>query len=240
MEAKPYHVKLRDVRRIYPLSENVAATMTALHKMNLTIDFGNNSRYNYNILDGGVDPQVQGPALADGTYEQNTILRNPYIYTAEKGGIDTGLVDSRILDAAFLQINKYTSNIVAGVTNAVLDKKTFVIYDNLGRGHTMSVTATDTVTAVSTNLGYQQITVTDESKFDDAQANTIRLIAIEDTNGTVEFMHYNTKTGTVLNVNDRALFNGIAIDAQIGDSIYILSSPETILFLVDTPDKQLL
>ena len=240
MEAKPYHVKLRDVRRIYPLSENVAATMTALHKMNLTIDFGNNSRYNYNILDGGVDPQVQGPALEDGTYEQNTILRNPYIYTAEKGGIDTGLVDSRILDAAFLQINKYTSNIVAGVTNAVLDKKTFVIYDNLGRGHTMSVTATDTVTAVSTNLGYQQITVTDESKFDDAQANTIRLIAIEDTNGTVEFMHYNTKTGTVLNVNDRALFNGIAIDAQIGDSIYILSSPETILFLVDTPDKQLL
>ena len=242
MEAKPYHVKIRDVNRYYPVEETIAATMSALHKMHLTIDFGNNSRFDYDVRDGGIAPLDKNhPELDDGTYEQGQLLRSPYLYTADKGGIDTGFVDSRILDSAILRIDNYDTSIVGGIGAAILDKKSFVVYDNLGRGHTMDVIDTDAVVSVSFDMGYQQVTVTDKSKFKYAEANTVQIIAIEraDT-GVLEFMHYDRIDDAVLNISDRVLFNGIAIDAQVGDNIYIMSSVETIVFLVDQPDKQLL
>ena len=242
MEAKPYHVKIRDVNRYYPVEETIATTMSALHKMHLTIDFGNNSRFDYDVRDGGIAPLDKNhPELDDGTYEQGQLLRSPYLYTADKGGIDTGFVDSRIMDSAILRIDNYDTSIVGGIGAAILDKKSFVVYDNLGRGHTMNVIDTDAVVTVSFDMGYQQVTVTDKSKFKYAEANTVQIIAIEraDT-GVLEFMHYDRIDDVVLNISDRALFNGIAIDAQVGDNIYIMSSVETIVFLVDQPDKQLL
>jgi len=98
------------------------------------------------------------------------------------------------------------------------------------------VTDTDTVSDFTTNL----LTVTDPTKFRNAKAEALQIIAVEDSNGDIEFMHYNRKNGDNLTLKDRALFNGVGVKAVPGDKIYIMSSPETMVFLIDQPDKQLL
>ena len=231
LEAKPYHVKLRDIRRIYPIEEVVDANIDALHHLNLRIDFGNHSRYMLNVLDGGIEPQPTWPELEDGTYEQGAILRRFYETTAESGGYDTGLVESRLLDAVVIKIDNFTN-----INRNTLEKKSFIVYDNLGRGHMMHVTDTDTVSDFTKNL----LTVTDPTKFRNAKAEALQIIAVEDANGDIEFMHYNRKNGDSLTLKDRALFNGVGVNAVQGDKIYIMSSPETMVFLIDQPDKQLL
>lgn len=236
MEAKPYHVKLRDIKRIYEPEEIVEADVDAINYMNLHIDFGRNSRYKINTYDGGIEmhPSVEPedfPEMEDGTYEQGGLLRRFYQTTADEGGYDTGLVESRILDSAIIRLDNFTDE-----TRLTLDKKSFIVYDNLGRGHMMHVVETDSIDSWNNNI----LTVTDETKFRNAKAESVQIIGIEDTNGNIEFLHYDRKEGAELRIKDRALFNGIAVNGLQGDKIYIFSSPETMVFLLEEPDKRLL
>ncbi len=241
MEAKPFHVKLRHNRRIYPLDETIIADVDAQHNMKLTIDLGGDySRYNYRTYDGGIAPHDEHPDIEDGTYDTGKILRNPYTTTADRGGIDTGLVDSRILEATVLRIDEYASDVSNGVGESVLDKKTFVVYDTSGNGHAMHVIGTDTITDVSVENEYKQITVSDESKFKTAVANSVVLIAVENISGNLEFMHYSEKTDNILHINERSLFTGLSVNIQAGDTIYIMSVIEKIAFIADQLERQLI
>jgi hypothetical protein len=241
MEAKPYHTKLRHVRRVYPLSEDINTNVDTLHHMKLKIDLGGDySRYDYTTYDGGIAPSVEYPDIKDGTYDPGKILRNPYTVTADKGGIDTGRVDSRILESTVLRIDEYSADITDGIGDTTLDKKTFVVYDTFGNGHLMHTINSDTVASVSLENGYRQITVTDKSKFKTAVANSVILIAVENPAGKIEFMHYNEKTDATLHINERSLFTGLAVNIEPGDTIYILSSVEKIAFLADQLERQLI
>ena len=241
LEAKPYHVKLRNTDRIYPLSETVNADVDSSQHMNLKIDLGGDySRYDYNTYDGGIAPDDEHPNIADGRYEQGTLLRHPYEVTATKGGIDTGLVDSRILESAIVRVDEYDSSIVGGIGTAVIDKRSFIVYDRLGRGHFMHSIDTDTVVAVTNEHGYRNIEIADETKFKHAIANTVYLIIVENAEKKLEFMHYNKKDGSVLQINERGLFNGTCLDIQVGDTIHIVSTIETIQFMAEQVDKHII
>ena len=241
LEAKPYHVKLRNTDRIYPLSETVNADVDSSHHTNLKIDLGGDySRYDYNTYDGGIAPDDDHPNIADGRYEQGKLLRHPYEVTATKGGIDTGLVDSRILESAIVRVDEYDSSIVGGIGTAVIDKRSFIVYDRLGRGHFMHSIDTDTVVAVTNEHGYRNIEIADETKFKHAIANTVYLIIVENAEKKLEFMHYNKKDGSVLQINERGLFNGTCLDIQVGDTIHIVSTIETIQFMAEQVDKHII
>lgn len=241
LEAKPYHVKLRNTDRIYPISETVNADVDSLHHVNLKIDLGGDySRYDYSTYDGGIAPDDEHTNITDGTYEQGAILRHPYEVTAEKGGIDTGLVDSRILESAIVRVDEYDSSVVGGIGNAVIDKRSFIVYDRLGRGHFMHSIDTDTVVAVTNEHGYRNIEISDETKFKHAIANTVYLIIVENAEKKLEFMHYNKKDGSVLQINERGLFNGTCLDIQVGDTIHIVSAIETIQFMAEQVDKHII
>ena len=238
MEAKPYHVKLRNIDRIYPLNEPVIADVDALHHVNLRIDLGGGySRYNYKTYDGGVAPNDEHPNIEDGKYDQGALLRQPYDVTAEKGGIDTGVVDSRILESAIVRVDEYDSSVVDGIGDSVIDKRSFIVYDTFGRGHFMHSVDTDTVVAVTSEHGYRNIEISDESKFRYAEENTVYLIIVENTDKKIEFMHYNKKDGSVLQINERGLFNGTCLDIQVGDTVHIVSAIETIQFMTEQADK---
>lgn len=241
MEAKPYHTKLRHARRIYPLSEDILANVDTLHHMKLTIDLGGDySRYDYTTYDGGIAPDDEFLDIKDGKYDTGKILRNPYSVTADKGGIDTGLVDSQILESTVLRIDEYSSDITDGIGNSTLDKKTFVVYDTFGSGHLMHTIDSDTVASVSLENGYRQITVTDASKFKTAVANSVILIAVENSSGKLEFMHYSEKNDATIHINERSLFTGLAVNIEPGDTIYIMSAIEKIAFLAEQLERQLI
>jgi hypothetical protein len=241
MEAKPYHTKLRHARRIYPLSEDILANVDTLHHMKLTIDLGGGySRYDYTTYDGGIAPDDEFLDIKDGKYDTGKILRNPYSVTADKGGIDTGLVDSQILESTVLRIDEYSSDITDGIGNSTLDKKTFVVYDTFGSGHLMHTIDSDTVASVSLENGYRQITVTDASKFKTAVANSVILIAVENSSGKLEFMHYSEKNDATIHINERSLFTGLAVNIEPGDTIYIMSAIEKIAFLAEQLERQLI
>jgi len=52
-EAKPYHAKIREIKRINTTTDSITATTTIDEKMALSLDFGNNSRYLDTTLDAG-------------------------------------------------------------------------------------------------------------------------------------------------------------------------------------------
>ena len=52
-EAKPYHAKIREIKRINSANDSMTATTTMEEKMAVTLDFGNNSRYLDPTYDGG-------------------------------------------------------------------------------------------------------------------------------------------------------------------------------------------
>mgnify|MGYP000687010567 CR=1 FL=1 len=84
---------------------------------------------------------------------------------------------------------------------------------------------------------FGNLEIADETKFRYASANTVYLIIVENTDKKLEFMHYNKKDGSVLQINERGLFNGTCLDIQVGDTVHIVSSIETIQFMAEQADK---
>ena len=233
METKPYHTKIRTTERIYPKDETVSANVDALHHMQITKYFGEHSRYTVDAIDGG-DYDDQYPenfdVIADGTYEPGSLLRNYNHITDQAGGFDTGQFTASFLDAVITKADTYTGPIVDedGIPidghNETIDKTEFYVYDKLGRGYHIPVIDHGTISSFDGST----LVVNQASKFKSASGKTVRLIAIENNNGDIEFMLYDSKKGSNLSISDRTVYNGLGGEHTDGDTILVLGTPEQI------------
>jgi hypothetical protein len=228
METKPYHTKIRKTERIYPTDETADLTVDALHHMRITKFFGEHSRFELNGIDGG-DEEVTDTSLfeplVDGEYLGGKFLRNDIEYTYSADGFDTGEFSASARDASIVTVDTFTDE-----TRTTLDKKEFYVYDKFGRGYHIPVTDTGTISS----FDGETLVVDQASKFKAAKSKTIRLVAVEDINGNVEFMVYDSKSTNNLRISERGLYNGVATSVDNGNTIYVLGSPDQIYSHGDT------
>jgi hypothetical protein len=227
-EAKPYHAKIREIKRINSTTDSMTATTTIDEKLALTLDFGNNSRYLDSTLDGG-DYETSTPSsfndISDGEYEQGQFLLNRFTQTAEEGGFDTGLVDSKALEASVVRLQTYTGDITGGIGSETVDKTQFYVYDIYGRGYNIGVKDFTTISSFDgTTL------VVNNDLFDTASKNNKKLIAVQKAGTSdVEFMMYNKKvdaSGIVsLTISNRILYTGLGHSFANNDLVYALETP---------------
>jgi hypothetical protein len=225
-ETKPYHVKVRDIERIYSTNETANTKTTIAERMNITLNFGNNSRYEDQTFDGGDYEILSEPGnldeIGDGTWEQGTLLRNRYTPTSSTTGFDTGLVRSGYLDAAVLRLQTYNGDITGGIGGNTIDNTKFYVYDKLGRGYSIDVTDSDTISSFDGTT----LEVTTQSKFKTASGKDKKLIAVERPNSSqIEFMMYDAKANTSLTISDRTLYTGLGYAFETGSKVYILGTP---------------
>lgn len=222
-ETKPYHAKIREVDVIYPVEETANMDVEARHFFDITMYFGNHSRYLLNVIDGGDEEFMNTnditDALAEGEYLQNGLLRRVYDNTSEAGGFDTGEFEAIVTDSSIVKIETYDD-----ANRTTLDKKEFYVYDTLGRAYHIPVKFSGTISS----FDGETLVVDQPSEFQSARGKTIRLIAIEKPSGKVEFMTYNKKSGTDLSIDNRALYDGIACDVEFGDTVHVLGVPDQI------------
>jgi len=224
-EAKPYHAKIREIKRINSTTDSMTATTTIDEKLALTLDFGNNSRYLDSTLDGG-DYATSTPSsfddIADGEYEQGQFLRNRFTPTAEEGGFDTGLVDSKALETSIVRLQTYTGDITGGIGSETVDKTEFYVYDMYGRGYNIGVKSSGTISSFDGTT----LEVNNASLFDTASKNNKKLIAVQKAGTSdVEFMMYNKKASTSLTISNRVLYTGLGHSFANNDLVYVLETP---------------
>ena len=141
-ETKPYHAKIREIKRINKASDKAILTTTIDEKLKLTLDFGKASRYAEMVYDGISDTDI-----ADGDYEQGELLRYRTTSTNVAGGFDTGEVSARTVESSVVIIQNYknggadadihaSDGNLAGFT---LDKTEFYVYDVYGRGYNVPI-----------------------------------------------------------------------------------------------------
>jgi hypothetical protein len=232
-EAKPYHVKIREIKRIHSTADSMNATATIIENMNLTLGFGttnpatgnNHSRYEETLYDG-----IATTDIPDGEYDQGALLRTRFTPTSGPNGFDTGFVRFGGLEANILKLETYTGAIVDddGVPlshSETINDTLFYAYDIYGRGYSINVTATGTIdTFDGTTL---TVAGTDASKFDtNATDNNKKLIAVQKAGSSdMEFMLYNKKDTTALTISNRALYTGLGYGFANSDTVYILDTP---------------
>ena len=148
-EAKPYHVKVREITRTHSTSDKLTASTSVEEKMNLTFAFGSVgiSRYEDDLMDGGKHPSIPATSIADGEYEQGSLLRNRFNRTYGSTGFDTGFVRFDGLEATILRLQTYTGDISSGIGSETIDNTLLYVYDIYGRGYSINVTATGTISA---------------------------------------------------------------------------------------------
>jgi len=225
-EAKPYHVKIREITRTNTLSDKATLTTTIDEKMNLTLDFGSNSRYDENVIDGG-DYDTSDPSsfssIADGEYEQGGLLRSRTTITNGTTGFDTGFVRFDGLESTILKLQTYTGNITAGIGSETVSNTLMYVYDIYGRGYNVSVTGTGTISAFDGTT----LTVNHPALFDDGASDTNKkLIAVQKAGSSdMEFMLYDKKVGTALTISNRALYTGLGHAFANLDTVYVLDVP---------------
>ena len=230
-EAKPYHAKIREIKRVNSINESFLATTTIDEKLKLTLDFGNNSRYLDSTLDGG-DYATSSPSsfntIADGEYDQDGLLRNRFTPTSETTGFDTGLVKSKALESPTVRLQTYTGNIVTpqGATipshGKTVDKTQFYVYDMYGRGYDIGVISSDAISSFDGTT----LVVTTGSLFAEASKNNKQLIAVQKAGTSdVEFMMYDKKASTSLTISNRVLYTGVGHSFANNDLVYVLDTP---------------
>jgi hypothetical protein len=188
-EAKPYHVKIREITRTNTIGEKLTASTTIDEEIIEKIAFGKVgiSRYEESLIDGG-DYDTSDPdlfdSIEDGEYEQGSLLRNRNTFTNGTTGFDTGFVRFDGLEANILKLETYTGPIVDETTGAPLthsetvNDRLLYVYDIYGRGYSINVTNSGTISAWDgTTL---TVTGADASKFDTNATNTNKkLIAVQ-------------------------------------------------------------
>ena len=224
-EAKPYHTKIREIKRLNSLSDSFLATTSAEQKMAVTLDFGNNSRYLDPTYDGGNYATVT-PAnlthIADGEYEQGEFLINRFTQTSETTGFDTGKVDSRALETSVVRLQTYTGDITGGFGSETIDKTQFYVYDMYGRGYDIGVKSLGTISSFDGTT----LVVNNASSFDTASKNNKKLIAVQKAGTSdVEFMMYDKKVSTSLTISNRVLYTGLGHSFANNDLVYVLETP---------------
>jgi len=232
-EAKPYHVKIREIIRTNATSDKLTASTTIDENMNLTLDFGKGdiSRYAESLIDGGTTgniptTEISGIANVPGSFdfEQGSLLRNRNTPTSGPDGFDTGFVRFDGLEATILRLQTYPADITGGVVGDP-DNTLLYAYDIYGRGYSINVTATGTISAFDgTTL---TITPAHSSKFDDGVSGTNKkLIAVQKAGSSdMEFMLYDKKVSTVLTISNRALYTGLGYEFTNLDTVYVLDTP---------------
>ena len=231
-EAKPYHAKIREIKRINSANDSMTATTTMEEKMAVTLDFGNNSRYLDPTYDGG-NYATQTPRdlenIEDGDYEQGEFLRTKdaltnksvFTYTSDTTGFDTGKVDSRALETAVVRLQTYPGDITGGVVGDP-DKTQFYVYDMYGRGYDIGVKSSDTISSFDGTT----LVVTTANDFAEASKNNKQLIAVQKAGtSNVEFMLYDKKANTSLTISDRVLYTGLGHSFANNDLVYVLETP---------------
>ena len=193
--------------------------------MEISLDFGNNSRYIISdTIDGGdesVADQSNLPQINDGTYDQGRLLRTRFVATAETGGFDTGLVNAKLLDSSIVFVDQFTDK-----NKTVHDKTTMFVYDMYGRGWIIDVKDESTVLSFD---GTEMI-VNQASAFKTASKTNRKLIALRnETTGNIEIMQYSKKDNTKLTISDRGLYTGISTGLGTTSKAYVLDAPKEIV-----------
>ena len=220
-EAKPYHTKIRTKERIYGKEEIINSNVNIEEKMNITLDFGNHSRYiDADVLDGGDEKIIDADNyidIADGTWEQGRLLRTRQQYTDLPGGFDTGLILPTILDASTVMIKQYTD-----ATRTTHDKTFMFVYDIFGRGWKIGVKAESTAASFDGTT----VVVDTPASFKTASKKNKKLIAFEnETTGIIEFMTYNKKASQNLTIEERGLYTGLHTELGTTSKVYALDTP---------------
>jgi len=226
-EAKPYHVKIREITRTTTTSDKLTAFTTSDERMNLTLGLGKPdgiSRYADSLIDGGTTGNIPTTEISAGEYEQGSLLRDRYPLTSGPDGFDTGFVRFDGLEATILRLQTYPVDITGGVVGDP-DNTLMYAYDIYGRGYSINVMATGTISAFDgTTL---TITPAHSSKFDDAVSGTNKkLIAVQKAGSSdMEFMLYDKKVSTELTISNRALYTGLGYAFTNLDTVYVLDTP---------------
>jgi hypothetical protein len=220
-EAKPYHTKIRTKTRIYGKDELIKSDVDIEEKMEISLDFGNHSRYiESDTIDGGDEQIIDADNyvdIADGTWEQGRLLRTRQEYTAEAGGFDTGLVLPTILDSSTVMVKQYTD-----ATKTTHDKTYMFVYDMFGRGWRIGVDAESTATSFDGTT----VVVDTPASFKTASKKNKKLIAFEnETTGVIEFMTYNKKASQNLTIDERGLYTGLHTAPGSTSKVYALDTP---------------
>ena len=153
-ETKPYHAKVREIRRLNNTSDTAKIKTTIDENLKLTLDFGKASRYKKvgETFDGGTTGNIPTNTTdndidSHGDLEAGALLRYRTTATTVAGGIDTGEVSARALESSVVIIQNYkdgagdadihaTDGNLAGFT---LDKTEFYVYDVYGRGYNVPI-----------------------------------------------------------------------------------------------------
>ena len=232
-EAKPYHTKIREIKRMYETADSMNATTTIDENMNITLDFGNNSRYDETLYDGNAATDI-----TDGDYEQGSLLRTRYVTTAGTTGFDTGEVTLRGLESPVLRLQTYTGDITSGIGSETIDKTVFYVYDVLGRGYSIDVTGKGTISSFN---GTTVVIGTNAGQFVDATDTNKKLIAVEKAGtSNIEFMLYDNKSISSLTISDRVLYTGLGHTFANNDVIYALDVPMQLVRNNDEGEENLL
>ena len=131
-------------------------------------------------------------------------------------------------------LQRYTGDITGGIGSESLDKTEFYVYDIQGRGYSIAVSGTDTISSFTGDT----IVVNTSALFDDsASTDNRKLIAVQKA-GTndIEFMMYDNIDTTTLNISDRTLYSGLGYNFSNNDTVYVLETP---MQLVRNNDKNL-
>jgi hypothetical protein len=227
-EAKPYHTKIREIKRIHTTADSVNAATTIVENMNITLDFGNNSRYEETLYDG-----VATTDIPDGEYEQGALLRTRFTPTTGTTGFDTGQVNIPGRESTIVRLQTYPVDITGGVVGDP-DKTQFYVYDMQGRGYSIDVTGSGTISSFD---GATLVIGANVSEFGDATDSNKKLIAVEKAGtSNIEFMLYDNKDNTALTISNRKLYSELAYEFTNNDIIYALDVP---LQLVRNNDEEL-
>jgi len=161
-------------------------------------------------------------------------IGNRFYPTQSIVGFDSGQVDARTLESSTLMLQRYTGDITGGIGSESLDKTEFYVYDIQGRGYSIAVSGTDTISSFTGDT----IVVNTSALFDDsASTDNRKLIAVQKA-GTndIEFMMYDNIDTTTLNISDRTLYSGLGYNFSNNDTVYVLETP---MQLVRNNDKNL-
>jgi hypothetical protein len=215
-EAKPYHVKIREIKRIHSTAESMNATVTTEENMNIILDFGNNSRYEETLYDG-----IATTDIPDGEYEQGALLRTRFTPATGTTGFDTGQVNIPGLESSILRLQTYPVDITGGIVGDP-DKTQFYVYDIYGRGYSIDVKDSDTISSFDGTT----LVVDDESLFEDATDSNKKLIAVEKAGtSNIEFMLYDNKNSDSLTISNRVLYTGLGHTFANLDTVHVLDTP---------------
>jgi len=143
-------------------------------------------------------------------YDAGSLLSRFNNLTAGASGYDTGEFDAYMKDAMVMKVISET-NIH------------FFVYDVFGRGYYIPVIE---ISYIDDFDGEMLIT---SGNLRYAKDETTPLIALENSDGDVEFVMYNQKDDTQYTIISRAVFNGLASSFSQGDYVYKLGTAQRVI-----------